>query len=690
MKTIQVKVQRDHLESLSRVKKPVLALAELIWNGLDADADEVHVDFASDGSDDVSRVIVRDNGYGLAYDQAEPAFTNLGGSWKREKVTTREANRLLHGRRGRGRFKAFHLGGTVDWEICYRKKGELWRYIIHGRLSNLGAFEIEDEEKNGREKRGTRVIITDILKNFRALRGNDAVQEISELFALYLSLYPSVRIIYDGRRIDPSESQEHREDMPIEGITLKDGSPTPAQITVIEWTAGTQIERRLYLCDESGFTYHDMPPGIHAPGFHFTAYLKSAAVREMADDGLVIYEESHPPVKKLIEAAKESLKRYFRKRTSERAAKLVDEWKQEDVYPYRGEAQGTIEKAERQMFDICALNINEYLPEFQLGAKRSKQLSMRLLRHALETSPSTLRRILGEVLDLSQERRQELAELIEKTSLEAIISASRVVADRLDFLAGLELLVFDPVSKESLLERAQLHRIIAEHTWLFGERFNLSADDQSLTEVLRKHLEARGEPVVIDEPVRREDGSIGIVDLMLSRRIPHPNPEEREHLVIELKRPKMKIEDKAADQVRSYALAVAKDPRFRDTTTEWIFWVVSDEMTEGVRDQSEQEGRPRGILHRKGNITVWVKTWAEIIEECKARLNFFEEKLQYRASRETGLDYLQRAYAQYVPDGLQNVDGVCPKAGEIGIPKDGIAGPVSDSGPFGANSQDGS
>ena len=80
-------------------------------------------------------------------------------------------------------------------------------------------------------------------------------------------------------------------------------------------------------------------------------------------------------------------------------------------------------------------------------------------------------------------------------------------------------------------------------------------------------------------------------------------------------------------------------------------------MTDGVREQTEQEGRPAGILHQRGNITIWVKTWGEIIEECKARLHFFEEKLQYRASKEAGLEYLQRAYAQYIPDSMQENRG---------------------------------
>jgi hypothetical protein len=43
MRTLTVRVEEDHLRTLSRAKKPILAVAELIWNGLDADAQMVSV-----------------------------------------------------------------------------------------------------------------------------------------------------------------------------------------------------------------------------------------------------------------------------------------------------------------------------------------------------------------------------------------------------------------------------------------------------------------------------------------------------------------------------------------------------------------------------------------------------------------------------------------------------------------------
>lgn len=220
-------------------------------------------------------------------------------------------------------------------------------------------------------------------------------------------------------------------------------------------------------------------------------------------------------------------------------------------------------------------------------------------------------------------------------------------AKRLDFLRGLELLLFEPLSKETLLERKQLHRILAPNTWIFGEEFHLSVDDESLNEVLNKHRKKLGsvteESDIADEDdatdeealVLRDDGSKGIVDLMLSRRVPQPKPEEREHLVVELKRPKKKVDLSVTTQIESYAMTVATDERFRDTNTTWHFWAISNEVNDQARKKARQANRPDGMLYQSDDarITVWIKTWGQVIEAARGRLEFFRKELNYTADK---------------------------------------------------------
>ena len=583
-------------------------------------------------------------------------YRPLGGSWKRSTNITKSGRRLLHGRNGKGRFKAFSLGKEVEWKTWFKSDGNISTYNIVGNDKELGKFHINDVEISKKQSTGTEVIINEIKKNFTSLQRDKSIDELTDIYALYISEYPKIKIKYDSIQIDPSSLMERKEDIKVEGIELKDGKITEAYLTVIEWK--TIKDRKLYLCDNDGFTYHDMPPGVHAPGFNFTAYLKSDTIRELAEEELLVFEELHEDVKTLIESAKASLKEYFRGRSSELAVKIVDQWKIDKIYPYTGKPKNIIEKTERQVFDICALNLNEYLPAFEESDIRSKSLALSLLKYALMTSPNAVKRIFNEVLELPLEKQEEFAQLIENVSLEAVISASKIVTDRLDFLRGLEILVFEEESRDQIKERSQLHRIVAEHTWIFGEEFNLTSDDKSLTDVLKKHIQMGSVNIVIDEPVVRENGSKGIIDLMLSRRVPLPRADEREHLIIELKRPRVKIDSNAIAQLRSYAFAICEDERFKDLKTRWIFWALSNEITKEAQREANQDNRPSGLLYKGSEgineIEIWIKTWGQIINDCKARLNFFQKELQYAASREAAINYLRSAYEKYLPGYLKN------------------------------------
>jgi len=358
--------------------------------------------------------------------------------------------------------------------------------------------------------------------------------------------------------------------------------------------------------------------------------------------------------------SKTKLRDHFRARAAERTAALVSNWKERQIYPYKGEAHDLVERAERQVFDIVAVNVNEYLPDFERTDDKNKQLTLRLLQQAIKQNPGSLNYIFKEILDLPTERQNEFVDLLQKTTLSSIIAASKVICDRLEFLAGLEKLLFEEEPRRSLKERSQLHRILANETWIFGEEFHLSTDDESLSSVLDKHLECLGRKRDDNSKVTTHDGSVGIVDLMLSRRIPQSRAEQREHLIVELKRPSVKIDQTVVGQVMKYVLAVVGDERFRDIDTRWVFWAVSNDISPEARALLNQFGRPEGLYHESPDKKVyfWVKTWAQIIESCQARLKLFQDELNYIADRETGLEYLRKAYNKYIPAHLK--DNITP------------------------------
>jgi len=229
-----------------------------------------------------------------------------------------------------------------------------------------------------------------------------------------------------------------------------------------------------------------------------------------------------------------------------------------------------------------------------------------------------------------------------------IISAAKIVADRLRFIAGLEAILFDTDSKQRLKERSQLHRIIAQNCWLFGEEYNLSVDDRSLTEVLRKHRKLIGDDTAIGEPVKHVSKERGIVDLMLSRAIKRHKADELTHLVVELKAPKVKIDRDEITQVEEYAISVMKDERFKGIKTTWVFWAISDDYGDYAAHRMSQRNGNNGKIYEADNASIWVKTWGQVLAENRARMQFFQERLEYEADKGASLKHLQDHYAKFL------------------------------------------
>jgi hypothetical protein len=384
---------------------------------------------------------------------------------------------------------------------------------------------------------------------------------------------------------------------------------------------------------------------FHIGAFQFSAYLKTSFISKLQKEGTLELAEMNQAMIAVIDEAQQAIKTHFRNRAAQEARSVVDDWKNEEIYPYQGDPTTHIETVERQVFDIVAVNMAQHIQDFANTPPKTKAFNLRLLRQAIEKGPQELQLIFEEVLNLPKRKQEELAELLRDVSLSAVISAAKVVTDRLKFLTGLEAILFDAEPKRRLKERTQLHRIVAQNCWLFGEEYNLSVDDQSLSEVLRKHRKLLGDDIVIDEPVKHITKKRGIVDLMLSKAIRQHRANTLTHLVVELKAPSVKINDEEVTQVEKYAFSVMKDERFRNVNTNWIFWAISDDLgdyaTQRISDSS-------GLIYTKGNVSIFVKTWAQVLDENRARLQFFQERLEFQADRESSLKHLQERYDEFL------------------------------------------
>ena len=468
---------------------------------------------------------------------------------------------------------------------------------------------------------------------------------------------PNVKLFVDEKEIVPNAYLQIVEKKNLSPAVYK-GISYPVEMEIIEWKQ--RVHKDFSLCDSSGIELFATESSVRTNGYNISFVIKSDLIRELDNDNrLILTDGLDRSLDNPIKEARFVARDYIRSKKAAEYKNRVEYWKSEKIYPYSEKKNLTaIELAERQVFDIIGVNVEEYLPSFRNADLKSKEFTFRLLAQAIKSNPESLQLIISEVLNLKQDELNELADLLRRTPLTSIIKSAKVVANRLDFLKSLEDLLFSPDTKKSLLERDQLHRILEHEAWIFDENFSLSASEATLEEVLQLHINKLGKRFDDDSPVYREGQKQGRVDLMLSLAN-RPRTEDLDYLVVELKRPSQKINSEVLGQIKSYAFAVSNDSRFDKNRTRWKFIVVSNEMDDYAMREAEQRDRPRGQVYTddKFHLEVWAFTWSEILQAARARLEFINKSLQITVDREHATEYLIKTYKKYIPDSVKQFSG---------------------------------
>lgn len=641
--TIKVVAQRDAFLRIARAR-PLSALAELMWNSLDADASNVTVYF--DTTDlGLRGVFVEDDGLGAAPDEAKEFFRRLGGSWKKPGARTKKHGRVLHGSLGQGRYKALSVGRSIKWTYYYRSDDDIFEFTLSIIGDDPSEVRHSEPKKSQRDRTGCVVEIQEPIRQFKNLDNEEAVLELTELFAIYLFDYPDVHVSYAGQSLNPKNAVATQFLLDIPEVKLTSGEmAATGKLRVLEWR---HLDRRsLFICDARGFALQQVTTRFQLKKHSFSAYLQSPYLDQLDGENRLDLAELDPLASAVIEAAKEAIKSHYDAEDRKEAVRIIAEWKATKIYPYEDEPKNEVETAERQVFEIVAVKIQTAHSELAGAPRLAKKLQLELLRHAIETGPNQLRELLAKVVDLPKREQDDLAKLLEQTTLSSIIGAAKVVTDRLNFLRGLYQITYDYDETGRIKERTQLHRILALNPWVFGEEFAISTDDRDLTAVLKSHKKFLDDDVVIDDPVKHVDQKKGVIDLMLSRLLRRHRANEVEHLVVELKRPGVPVGLAEINQISKYAASIEKDGRFavREGVI-WRYWVISDTLDDMGKWETEKDQTGRGLIRDTPKSKIYIRTWDQLIEENKAKYQFIQERLNFSANDERAMRYLRSEYS---------------------------------------------
>lgn len=648
MKELVVNVEQDHIEK--QTQSPIKqALKELIWNSLDADAGRINI-ILKRQNEYIEEINIEDDGHGLSYTDAEKFFSQLGGSQK--QFTQRSPkNRKFHGREGRGRFKAFSIGTLVNFISTYYDKSEKKRYTfqIEHDYNNIKRPKLDDKKATS-SPAGFKVAIYNINeKNLGQLtnKSDDIVNDLEKSFAAYHQCYNDFDVYYDNQKLDFSKAI--KANSPKSFIVAKDGENYNFNLNIIEWNNKTSDKKYIYLCGASGIAYKEILLGIKSD--NTSVYLMSDYIEKLnSNNEIELAPDSDDVLKQAISESKKLVRTYLREKEHVKAFEFIKELKEKKIYPYtKSESdENEVEKTERQLFDIIALNINQYSDFYDKNKNDivNSKMFFTLLKELLSQKKNYLE-VLSEVIKLPEDKIRDLKELLEEIPFQNIISTANEVRNRLKVIHGIRDIFHKKEIRQNMLERKHFQKIVENETWIFGDDYTIGATDQTLRNVLKAHINHLGRSDFQEELDISNDELCDIPDLCLFKQYSLGQAGRYKNLVVEIKRPSKKITEKELGQIQKYAFAVEADTRFTKENTEWLFILLINDLDDYSKKVCEQKDREWGQIHNN----IYVKIWDDVLNQAESRHKYILDKLNYRITDENqGINHLKEKYNDIFAD----------------------------------------
>lgn len=617
---------------------PQRAIAEYIWNGYDAHAKDVWVNIVYEKTfDSIVKVTVRDNGDGIVYEQLPIVFKKFYESHKSVKGNV--DSRFSRGKNGYGRFTFFKFSNLATWNTIYKKENGFYKYSIDIDARTLTDYKASNLEKVEKEDTETEVTFEDIINDDLSINwvNEKLIPYLKAEFAWYFKVHPDSKLYVNNELLDCSSVIADSEifDLPIrlEGI-----DDELFHVYYFQWNVKPQEEySRFYFISADGDLKYQKTTLYNNKGdfFWHSVLIKSTFFNSLAD----IEDEgehnlfSSLPEKNIFKVLKDKLNEYLGKKRrpflKAKAEVLIDTYESEKLFSYIGQTPWEIERKKYLQCFIKELYEVEPAVFTKLNATQ-KKIFIRLLDQVMDTGRNdSLFIILGELVDLEDEYKEQFAKILETTKLKNAITTLQLIDDRLQTIQALREVNFDHTLKAG--EVKHLQKLIESHYWIFGEEYRfVGAENIKFQEALNRYK-------YILYGVDNEDEYVNHPDKYKEMDLFITGQEYREgrpsNLVVEIKSPTNVPKLKMAHytQINTYMSVIKKQPGFNDPTTYWTFLLIGLDLDDVIKEQIQNP--LTGICLEKDNYRLFVKTWSQVLNEAEARFNYLKEKLQNERDR---------------------------------------------------------
>lgn len=563
----------DHL-GLEMYDSPTRAIAELIANAWDADAEKVFVELPSGTIPVDSVIVVRDIGNGMKKSDVKPKFLNVGGNRREKDELSPNKKRPLMGHKGIGKFAGFGLADVLEIHTVHEEENRIFAFRIdlnkmHEQKS-LADYEVEVlidddidaileedlevliDEKSGKPK-GT----TLILRNLRNVHRCPSIEGLKKSIAMRFRLAPDFQIFINEERVSEIKIKNRREikidEVVEEGIKLESGEkrvvkaghvkgfialaekPLRFEPGVLIYARNRSIEMNTRFDLSRGFT-----------GQIYTAYLHGeiqaewldtrgkdlirtdrGGIRWETDEGTALEIWGQKKIKKICaEEAKKIKKERLRweERPEFRSRYL------KFTPPYRRESKRVIDSIIQRMVGTETERFIDGMINLLLLAFENRDVF--LILQALNES---------DVKDL-----EKFSEVLQEWSIVELTHMVQVVGARLELIDKLDEYVKNPET----LEFPTMQKFLEKYPWLLNPMYDVLAANRELSETLNKmaleYLKKKCGGKLTEEERRKKPDFVCMGAL-------------GKFIVIEIKRPMEKVGVEGIRQLEDYWLYVCKE-----------------------------------------------------------------------------------------------------------------------------------
>jgi len=633
----KVEVDTKGIKNRLKSYKAFKAISEYVWNGFDAGASEVNIDFACDEQiGNINSLNISDNGSGIDALLLKDKFKPVLKSEKKD-LQDNNSSSLLHGKNGLGRLTFYHFSNSATWTTTYKKDNTYQKYSIKVNSDTLDDYEETEPQSCSDPKSKTIVSFHGFdVKFSKQYFDSHVVTFLKKEFCWFLELNKDLGICIkiNGSPLDYESLVGDRD---FKEITISDYD---FKVHYTRWRLAPNNQPSRYIFTSSNaITKHFQTTKFNRKGdcFHHSLTIKS----DYFDNFIVgkqngtkdhfntsaIDDEFKGLIKELdsfVRGKRSPLLRLF-------AKELVEEYEKGGIFPkFNSNDKYELLKAEDLKTTVKSLYEIEpaIFKELNKTQKRTFVGFLSLILCGSEIDD--LFNILENIVELNSAQREQFSKQLNVTKLGNIIDSIDLIIDRKRSVEDLKNLVFDKTLYSR--EVPHLQKKMEKCYSLLGEHLQLvTAAEPKFQEALDRYSYLlRGENITqADREMVQGEHKLKEMDLFLTTRTIYN--DKIENIVVELKHPmNIKLGKKEMDQVFNYYNQIKSIDGFNTSQETWKFYLIGNKYdgSEYIEDQiiNLKHLGEKYLAHR-GKYDIYVVLWEDLFTDFEIKHNFLLDKL---------------------------------------------------------------